>query len=539
VKSWNRRSAARVVTTLAVWMGPALSALAPVAARAQTEAPASPPATESSEALSLPGSPAAPGVGLSPEAPPAPSAPGGRAPAFGTPSDPEAWTFRLSGRISGFGQVGLGHTPSYAGAEGAPSGLPFHTPPRIVGRSPIWAGPGGTLNFQYGSQTIQTFVSVEASLATTEWRGYYAGQFGPRIRTAYVAVNPPPIGDLRLRVQVGAFPANYGAPGPWGWGLFGPVLAVHGYGGVATGNYELWPGLSLYLEYGLAGVPETDEAFARGTYTEWPEVGLSTIVNHAHIGLSLDNRYFAKLHLARANGRDLRLYLDDNPSTPQVEHGQDGVMDVAALELRVVADPYGQLGVTPVYWHFKNGLSVHDGIWWGLDWTAGGREMTNKFLGPQSGGTGQIAAVSIEYDASLRRMLAFPQPFDGNGQDLRIAVAFLPYWTVQSNDPAYNHTNGYFVGASLEHVILPWLSTTYYLFGESRKAAQVDINGHALRGQWTAFSGTVGLALHSNWQSQDRITIAYSRHFYSDFTDNNPALPLDRDVITLGGSLAF
>jgi hypothetical protein len=408
------------------WIGPILCAVIPVVTPVVAQAQTAPPGGEAPEPISLPGSPAAPGVGLSPEAPPTPPPPGGRAPAFGTPSDPEAWVFRLGGRISGFGQVGIGGTPSYADANGGDSGSPLHTPPRTVGRSPIWAGPGATLNFQYGSQTVMTFVSVEASLAANEWRGYYAGQYGPRIRTAYVAVNPAPLGDWRLRVQVGAFPANYGAPGPWGWGLFGPVLAVHGYGGLATGNYELAPNLTLYLEYGLAGVSAIDEAFARGTYTDWPEVGISTIVHHAHVGLSLENKYFAKLHFAHATGRNLRVYLDDNPATPQVEHRPDGRMDVAALETRLVADPYGQLGITAAYWNFKDALSVHDGIWWGIDWTAGGREMTNKFLGPQSGGNGQIAAVSIEYDFSLKRILLSPQSFDGNGQDLRVALAFLP-----------------------------------------------------------------------------------------------------------------
>jgi hypothetical protein len=214
-------------------------------------------------------------------------------------------------------------------------------------------------------------------------------------------------------------------------------------------------------------------------------------------------------------------------------------MDVAALELKWVADPYGQLGVTPVYWSFDNALSVHDGIWWGLDWTAGGREMTNKFLGPQSQGTGDIAAVTAEYDFSVKRMLMHPQPFDGNGPDLRVALAVLPFWAVKSADASYDDSSGYYLGASLEHVILPWLSTAYHVFGESRDGATVDITGRAKRGTWTTYSGTVGLVLHSSWQSQDRVALAYTRYFYSNFTDSNPALPLDRDVLTLGGSVAF
>jgi len=110
---------------------------------------------------------------------------------------------------------------------------------------------------------------------------------------------------------------------------------------------------------------------------------------------------------------------------------------------------------------------------------------------------------------------------------------------LKSADPSYDATHGYYVAASLEHVMLPWLSTTYQLFGESRAGANYDNSATVQRGRWSAFSGTVGLTLHSNWQSQDRITLAYSRYFYSNFADNNPALPLDHHVLSLGGSVAF
>src|ERR1043165_7866006 len=59
----------------------------------------------------LPGSSRPPGLSLSPLAPTAPPAPGGRAPSFGSAADPDAWTFRIGGRISGFGQFGIGRTP--------------------------------------------------------------------------------------------------------------------------------------------------------------------------------------------------------------------------------------------------------------------------------------------------------------------------------------------------------------------------------------------------------------------------------------------
>lgn len=512
------------------WLAVAACLVAPGAVAAEQ--------AEQSAVDSLPGSPRAAGVSLSPEAPPTPPAPGGRAPSFGAPTDKDAWVFRLGGRFSAWGQVGIGRRPRVRPPDY--DGTALHTPPFTVGRSPFWAGSAATLNFQYGNQTVMAFAAYEVALNGRPWEGYQRTEYGPRVRNAYLTVTPAPIGDLKLRLQAGAFPANYGAPGQWGWGIFGPVLAVHGYGGTAAGDYLLTPDTLLSLEYGITAVPEVDEAFVRGTFADWPENGLSSVVNHGHAGLSYKNKYSAKLHLAHADGRNMRRYLDDDESTPQVvERGADGRMRVAALELRWVEDPYGQLGVTPVYWNFHNALSVHNGIWWGIDWTAGGREMTRKFLGPLSEGTGQIFALSTEYDFSVSRILEYPEPFDGNGRDLRVAIAFMPHWTLKSDDPGYDGADGYLLGATFEHVLLPWLSTTYALFGESRDETMADVSGNMQPGRSTAFNATMGFVLHSDWQSQDRLVLAYSRFFYSDFTDSNPAQPLDRNVFTLGASLAF
>lgn len=486
---------------------------------------------------SLPGSARPSGVGLSPEAPPTPPSPGGRAPSFGAPADPEAWVFRLGGRFSAWGKVGVGRSPAHP--PPGYSGTALHTPPLIAGPDPIYAGTAAKLDFQYGNQTVMAFASFEAALTAPEWEGHHRTEYGPRIRTAYVTVTPPAKGAAQTRFQVGAFPAHYGAPGPWGWGTFGPVLAVHGYGGIAAMDYELSADKVLSLEYGVSAVAEMPEDFVRGTYTEWPETGLSSLVNHAHVGLSVRNKYFAKLHLAHGDGRNMRRYLDDVTSTPEIERGHDGRMHVAALELRWVEDPYGQFGITPVFWNFDHARSLHDGIWWGIGWTAGGREMTRKFLGPVSDGTGQIFAVSTEYTFSVSRILSHPRPFDGNGRDLRVAIAFLPHFTAATDDVSHDGAHGYLLGVSLEHVLLRWLSSTYRLFGESRDSTVVTVAGELEPGRWSAYNASMGLALHSDWQSRDRLELTYSRYFYSDFTDNNPAQPLDREVFTLGASMAF
>jgi hypothetical protein len=77
------------------------------------------------------------------------------------------------------------------------------------------------------------------------------------------------------------------------------------------------------------------------------------------------------------------------------------------------------------------------------------------------------------------------------------------------------------------------------VFGESRDSATADTSANIVKGRFTTYSASLGFALHTDWQSRDRVELFYSRYFYSDFTDQNPVLPLDKETFTLGASLAF
>ena len=58
-------------------------------------------------------------------------------------------------------------------------------------------------------------------------------------------------------------------------------------------------------------------------------------------------------------------------------------------------------------------------------------------------------------------------------------------------------------------------------------------------GRYRVYSVSPGLAFRSNWQSTDRIELIYTRRFYSNAVDNNPARPLDRNVLALGAYINF
>jgi hypothetical protein len=244
-------------------------------------------------------------------------------------------------------------------------------------------------------------------------------------------------------------------------------------------------------------------------------------------------------------------------------------MDVYLLEGHWMGDPWGQVGLSGGLWRFNHAFQVSDGIWWGLDWTAGGREMSNKFLGENSRGTGAISAVSAEWDFSVGRILAYPGPFSGNAPDLRVAVAGIYERTLSTEDAALKNATAYFVAGDVEYVVTKWLSTTFRLYGSSRDTAVIKFSGsyahpdgsvttsgtytaadgttsaggnpvyETTQGRWVAYNVTPGLAFHTDWQSQDRIELGYSRYFYSKVADNNAARPLDRNVVTLGARLTF
>jgi hypothetical protein len=490
---------------------------------AAVEDPAA-PATDA-----LPGSHRPVGLGLSPEAPPAPPAPGGRALSFGAPTPESEWTFGLTGRFSAWESVGLAERPDPA-PEGYHGGA-FHVPALVAGKQPFWAGAGMTLNMSYGNPRVSANVTLYASMNGIERRGYNDSSLGPDIGVAYLSYTPAPLGPLQLRAKVGAFRENFGGPGQWGWGIFGPLIGIKGYGESVSATYPLSAKTQLDLAQGLTFVPAFPEEFVRGSATGWAENARTTWVHHGHAGLSYQNQYVLKLHYASAQGTDERTYLADDANTTNViETARDGHMNVYVVEARATADPYGQLGISGGYWDMKDAVAVHDGIWWGIDWTGGGREMGNKFLGELSHGNGKLGAISAEYGFSIARILWYPRSFDGRAPDIRIKVAGVVHHTFETQDEPYEGTTGYLVGSEVEYQMIKWMSATLRGYGENR---------HSTLGRFADYSLTPSLVFRKDWQSPDRIELAYTRMFYSSAVNTNTVAPLDRNILTLGVTMSF
>lgn len=477
---------------------------------------------ELAEAAWVPGSRRPAGLGLAPDAPHAGPAAGARAPSFGTPLGPEDASLVISGNLAAWLTAGIGRRPEDAGDDyGSPI---IHTPPLIAGRAPFWRQGELSLFITYGTPMVNATINYNAFAGGREYEGYQNVVNGPQWGQAYITVSPNPFGKLRVRAIMGAFIENYAGPGQWGWGQFGPLIALRGYGETTHFEYNASSKLKLTAAAGIMGVPGIPEDFPRGNWNGWTETGVSTIAVHGHTGLNYAGKYSLRLHYAGARGTDERVYLAPESGA------RDGRMDVAAIEGHWYGVPWGHFGISGGYWDLEDAKSVHDAIWWGVKYSKGAQDILGTYLGNAGRGTGKMAAVSAEFNTSLARIAWHPRPFDGRSPDIRLTVAGMAHRTLETDDPAFEDSNGYLWATEVEYQMLRWFSFNFRAFGENR-----DWFGD----RYGVYNAAPGIAFRSDWQSPDRIELWYSRHFYSDSVDNNPAAPLDRDLVALGIFIGF
>jgi hypothetical protein len=147
-----------------------------------------------------------------------------------------------------------------------------------------------------------------------------------------------------------------------------------------------------------------------------------------------------------------------------------------------------------------------------------------------SGGNGTIAALSTEYDVSLARILWYPAGYDGRSPDLRVALGGIYHWTVETEDPLFEGADGFLAAARFEYRMLPWLSGILRGDVESRDW---------IRGRYGVYRLSPGVEFRTDWQSPERIFLGYSRIFYSEAVDLNPAQPLDQNTLLFEATLGF
>jgi hypothetical protein len=493
----------------------------------------------------LPGYRTVPSLGMSPYTPSVGAMPGGLTPGFQAPMPPNEWTFMFTGFMNVSAQFGLSQRPNPAPGQ---SDLVLHTPPVVPEEYQSFVStatvPGNwvQMNFRYGNR------DVTANLTLSTWNPsepttYY--QLGSQnfINNAFLTYNVGPIGRLRLRANLGYFFNNYGNLGPYTAGVYQSpyVGAVRGIGDAVTAEYPLTPQLSLLVEDGIMGNRNghspTGVAPANPNNNVDPLFG-SSYIHHLHVGLvhKTEITIRAQLHWLVNWGRDDRPQynvdgtpMKDNMVTRGIDesHIPDAKISVYGFDASVTHPAYGLLALGASRIDARSAYPLR-----GLFTFAGeGNQLTERWLGVDTGGTGQVDALGINWSASLGRILAWPKLFDANGPDLAInAGAVLAQSHTAS--PAYSGRVRHKEALDLLYVFLPYMAVG------GRVDQVVPDTGDSSQ---TFYVAAGRLVFKTDWQSRESIMLLYAKWFYGTHThpefssiDNSLPFPrLDDQLIAL------
>jgi hypothetical protein len=507
--------------------------VAPAAAAPAAAAPADEEVAELEYPGYVPGYKRFASLGLSPHATKQrTSMAGGITPAFGAPTDPGSFRFDFNGSLYARFQFGVGERVRDGGGS-----IGFHIPPRET-NTYVNQGAGATLNFRYASPYVEAFVGYSSGLTGKTYTGQYQPPTRSGINQAYANFILPELGDWIAQIRIGGFTDSYGGAGRWGWGIFGPLVSVKGYGERLSGSYELNTDWEFEFGQGFAGLPAKDEAFPRGAYVgDWNAAGLAAFVHHYHLGMIYDATYTLRAHYVSAFAAETRTSLawtqgeegQGGPSSIALDldapPAKDGSYDIYIAEGHIEHEYYGHLGLATSYNKVTNGTPVRSGIWWDFGWTNGAEAISGMIGAP----TGAVGVVSAEYNLSLRS--AIDQDFyDPEASDLRLNVAVHNYWVAETENLEQKDLERVYYAAELEYRWLKWLSASLtWRYNNPDTRVETD-------NEWFL---SPSLTFRSDWDSADRITLSYRKYFRPDTFVDNPNMPVDPHVFELYATVSW
>jgi hypothetical protein len=477
----------------------------------------------------LPGYRTVPSLGMSPYSPSIGALPGGVTPSFAAPVPPNDWTFQFTGFLNVTAQAGLSSRPTPAPGQ---SGTVLHVPPNVVDEYQSFVGtatmPGNwiQMNFRYGNRDVTANLTLSTWNPTQPTTYYQLGSQG-FVNNAFLTYNIAPFGDLKLRATAGYFFNNYGNLGPYTAGIYQMpyVGAVRGVGGMLFAEHPLTPDVAFVAEGGVMGNRNgrspSGIAAANPNNNMDPLFG-SSYIGHVHAGLVRKTEYTlrANLHFLVNWGQDERPQynvdgtpMEDNMVTRGINeaHIPDGRISVYGIDASLTHPIWGMLAVGASHVDARNAWPLRGLLTFGGE----GRDLTERWLGVDTQGTGRIDVVGINWSASIGRILAAPRPFDANGPDLLINAGAV-FATTNTNSfcgesmpRCFDGRHRYKFGADALYAFMPYMAAGLRLdhVVPNSKDSNETFDVAAAR-----------LVFKTDWQSRESIQVIYAKWFYGSGT---------------------
>jgi hypothetical protein len=520
-------------------------AAAPAAAQAAAPGDLATSATkdELEDAGYLPGYRAHPGLGASPFSPLVGGLPGGITPSFMAPMPPHRWTLRWSGYFSASAQfstnervetgVGQSHTIVHAPPATVEEYASFLSTNTVPGH---WV----QMQFSYGDREVTAVVSI------TTWNPsdpttYY--QIGSQnfINNAYLNFQIPEVtAKLHLSSKLGYFYNNYGSLGQYNLGMYqNPIAAiVRGVGGTITGEYDVAPKLSVFVEEGLMG--NRNAKAPNGLTRQNPNYNTdptfpASYIQHLHLGVIRRGELTtvkAQLH------HIFNWAMDDRPQTTvdnMVTRGldesyiRDARMSVTTAELNISHPGYGMLAIAAShidasYAYGLKGVQTFGGE---------GQTLTERWLGNETTGTGTVNVVGFNYTGTLGHMIAHPAPFDPNRSDLVINAGLI-LANSHSPNPLFDGRKRYKAGLDLLYILNSWMGVALRVDRVAPNSRDSEETFHVVAPR---------LVFKTNWTSRENISVMYAKWFYGTDTHGEFSVPrvprLDDQLFALNVNMGW
>jgi len=464
--------------------------------------------------------------GVSPFVPRVGGLPGAMTPSFGAPVPHDDWSFAFSGfmseaaRWSYRDRINPASPGQHSIAVHSGNVLPvIESYASFVGTSSVpgsWVG----LMFEYGNKYVTTHLSLD-TFNPSRPTNYVTPGSQLFVDVAYITFRAPPIDRLRLVLNVGARPIDYGNLAQYGAGQWPPAIisGPRGMGETVDVEYDLSDTYTLQLGHGVEGslgkAPDGLVAGAANNYanpnfpSSWVQHGYAALLRKGDIQLRTG---LYALHNWSADDRGIEPV--DNPGTPQFDESKraDGHITVLGWDARMLGGPYGYASAAVSYVDGWNAYPLTLLNTFG----GNGQSLTDKWWGAATGGTGSLLVLGAEYTLSIGTVLRSPQPFNGEGADL-IATLSAQYAKTHSTDPTFDGRSRNKESLEMTYRMLPWLSF-------STRFDRVAPNSKdSLE---TFYVVAPKLIFKTGWNTHEALTVNYVKWFLGKDSHTEPQGPI-------------
>ena len=357
----------------------------------------------------------------------------------------------------------------------------------------------GEAFLSYGNGTVTGTLGVQAyNFTDATWNDQDA-QLG--ISQGWVTWQPDVgLAGARLVWKVGSFWNRYGGAGKYDAGQYDTYAfgRTHAMGETVRGEYDISDATTLGIEHGIGTKPAHPAVTPRNRFT---------LLHHAHI----DGQYQKRV---RVGAHYLSAWTQDSNPTETVP---DGRVTVTGVDARVDGGLLGELYLAYSNIKASNATVVAPAIevLHALGGQYFGLGITENYLGPNSGGNGNIGTLIVQYDFSfglLYRNLRRPgTEFYGDGPNCTVSL-FGMYTSVASDDPVFDGTKKLKYGGEVIYTPISW-------FGAGIRGDRVMPSSKDTTQSFSVVSPKV--FFHSRFITHEQMSIVYSKYFYG----RNPPAP--------------